>query len=95
MTTTIAELFDHAERYQTTFGVSNPQVWGERRDEHRAIVDAVSAGDLDLAVQKLAEHYGRTATMVFEGLGGNYEPDRLRTVIASVAPGAEQVLTSD
>jgi DNA-binding GntR family transcriptional regulator len=92
VTSTIAQLFDHAERYQTTFGVSNPEIWGERREEHRAIVEAVSRGDLDLAVQRLAEHYGRTATMVFEGLGDNYEPDRLRTVIASVAPGAEHVL---
>lgn len=92
VTTMISQLFDHAERYQSTFGVSSPEVWEQRRVEHRAIVDAVAAEDADLAVLRLGEHYGYTATMVFVGLGGGYSSDRLRTVLASVAPGSEKTL---
>jgi DNA-binding GntR family transcriptional regulator len=92
MTTMIAQLFDHAERYQATFGVASPKVWGERRAEHRAIVDAVVTGDPDLAALRLALHYGYAASMVFDGLGGGYAPDRLRAVLSTVAPGSEQSL---
>ncbi len=90
--TMIAQLFDHAERYQTTFGVASPEVWERRRAEHRAILDAVAEQDADLAVLRLAEHYGFTASMVFEGLGGGYSPDRLRTVLAAIAPRSERAL---
>lgn len=92
MTTIISQLFDHAERYQSTFGVATPEVWGERRAEHRAIVDAAAAGDADLAARRLAEHYANSALLVLEGLGGGYRPDRLRTVLAAVAPGSEKAL---
>jgi DNA-binding GntR family transcriptional regulator len=93
VTTMIALLFDHAERYRVNFGATTPEVWGQRRAEHRGIVDATAAGDADLAVHRLLEHYGRTASLVFDGLGGDYEPERLRIAIASLAPGAETSLS--
>lgn len=89
MSTTIAQLFDHTERYQTTFGVATAEVWRQRRSEHRAILDAAAAGDPDLAVLRLAEHYGHAASLVFDGFGGELVPDRLRTALAAMAPGSE------
>ncbi len=89
VTTLIAQLFDHAERYRVAFGGTTPDMWETRKAEHRAILDAAAEGDADLTARKLVEHYVRTAALVFEGLGSDYEPHRLRTTIASVAPGAE------
>lgn len=89
---TISELFDHAERYRATFGGPTQEIWDQRTTEHRGIVDAAIEGDVDVTVRRLLEHYGRTASLIFAGLGGDYEPDRLRTAIAAVAPGAEQSL---
>jgi DNA-binding GntR family transcriptional regulator len=86
---TIAELFDHAERYRLAYGGTTPDLWEQRRGEHRAILDAVAAGDVELAVERLIAHYGRTAALIFAGLGDGYDPRRLRAAIASVAPEAE------
>jgi DNA-binding GntR family transcriptional regulator len=92
VTTTIALLFDHAERYRVSFGATTPEVWAQRRAEHRGIVDAAAEGDAALAARRLLEHYGRTASLIFAGLGGGYEPDRLRTTLAALSPGSEQSL---
>jgi DNA-binding GntR family transcriptional regulator len=92
VTNMIAQLFDHAERYRVNFGAVRPEIWGQRRAEHRAIVDACAEGDAPLAVQCLVEHYGRTAGLVFDGLGGDYDPERLRTALAAIAPGSESSL---
>ena len=92
VTSMIAQLFDHAERYRVNFGATKPEIWVQRRAEHRAIVDACAEGDAELAVHRLIEHYGRTAALVFEGLGGDYDPERLRIAIGAVAPGSESSL---
>ena len=92
VTSMIAQLFDHAERYRVNFGATKPEIWDQRRAEHRGIVDACAVGDAPLAVQRLVEHYGRTASLVFEGLGGDYDPARLRTALAAIAPGSESSL---
>ena len=92
VTSMIAQLFDHAERYRVNFGATRPEIWDQRRAEHRAIVDACAAVDAQLAVQKLVEHYGRTASLVFEGLGGGYDPERLRVALGAIAPGSESTL---
>lgn len=90
---TISELFDHAERYRATFGGPTQELWDQRTVEHRGIVDAATAGDADLIVRCLLEHYGRTAALIFTGLGDDYDPERLRTAIATMAPGAERSLS--
>jgi DNA-binding GntR family transcriptional regulator len=86
----IAELADHAERYRVRFGAFGD--WADRRAEHRAILDAAAAGDGDGAADRLAEHYLRTAPLVFDALDPDHDLSRLRTTIRAVAPGAEAAL---
>ena len=67
----IEQLFDHAERYRLQYGKEGR--WTDRRAEHRAILDAVAAGDEDLAALRLAEHYARTASLVFAGMDPEHD----------------------
>jgi DNA-binding GntR family transcriptional regulator len=90
--TEIAQLFDHAERYRLGHGAYSDQDWRLRSDEHRAILDAASAGDADRAARKLAEHYAHTAKLVFAGLDPDHDVSRLRATLKEVAPGSEEAL---
>jgi DNA-binding GntR family transcriptional regulator len=92
VTTTIGQLFDHAERYRLAFGATTPERWDQRRAEHRAILDAAAAGDGDLAARHLAAHYAQTARFIFAALDPGHDLARLRTTIATVAAGAEDAL---
>jgi DNA-binding GntR family transcriptional regulator len=92
ITTAIEQLFDHAERYRLAFGAPTRDGWDQRRAEHRAILDAAGAGDAELAARLLAAHYAQTAVRVFAGIDPAHDLARLRTALASVAPGAESVL---
>jgi DNA-binding GntR family transcriptional regulator len=92
VTDTIVELFDHAERYRLHFGAAAPDVWEQRRAEHRAIVDAAASGDPEISARRLTEHYARTAGLIFAGLGQEDLGDRLRTAIQAVAPGADKAM---
>lgn len=91
--TAIAQLFDHAERYRVAFGATTPEVWEQRRAEHRDILDAAAKGDADAAVHHLIEHYGRTAGLIFTGLEPGYDPDHLRTTMRAISKGSEDSLT--
>ncbi len=88
----IGRLFDHAERYRLAFGANTPEVYEQRRAEHRALVDAARAGDGDLAARELIAHYAHTVALVFAALDPGHDLARLRTTIAIVAPGAEDAL---
>lgn len=90
VSTQIDELSDHSERYRVRFGASGS--WQEHRSEHREILDAAAAGDADLAAERLAVHYARTAALVFEALNPEHDPELLRSAIRAVAPGAEAAL---
>jgi len=92
VTAGIAELGDHSERYRLRFGGSVR--WEDRRGEHRAILDAAAAGDVDRAAARLAAHYAHAAALVFEGLDPRRDLTRLRTAIRAVAPGAEAALVT-
>jgi DNA-binding GntR family transcriptional regulator len=92
VTTMIAQLFDHGERYRLAFGGTSPDVWPKRRAEHREIVDAAAAGDAKLAAERLVAHYANTAARIFKGLDGDHDPGLLRAAIRAVAPGAEKSL---
>lgn len=92
VTSMIAQLFDHAERYRVNFGATKPEIWEQRRAEHRGIIDACAAVDPDLAVHRLVEHYGGTASLIFTGLGGDCDPSRLRTALAAISPGSDASL---
>jgi DNA-binding GntR family transcriptional regulator len=95
VTTTISQLFDHAERYRVAFGGSRHELWDKRRAEHRAIVDAAIEDDAELAARRLVEHYGGTAAAIFAGLEPSYEPTRLRATCAALAPGSERSLDAE
>ncbi len=86
----IADLSDHSERYRLRFGGYGS--WDLGRAEHRSIVDAAAADTPDLAAVRLAEHYARTAVLVFGVLKPEHNLGRLRTTISAVAPGAEAAL---
>jgi DNA-binding GntR family transcriptional regulator len=89
----IGQLFDHAERYRRAFGAATPEVWDQRRAEHRGLVDAAAEGDVDLTAQRLIAHYSRTVALIFAALDSDHDLARLRTTIQTVAPGAEVALT--
>jgi DNA-binding GntR family transcriptional regulator len=89
VTTTMAQYFDHAERYRVAFGAPTPQLEAERRDEHRRIASAVAAVDPDLAARRLIEHYRRTSSLIFAAVDPDYQPSRLRLAIEALAPGVE------
>ena len=86
----IGELADHAERYRLRFGTFGN--WDEGRAEHRAILDAAAAGDVNEAADRLAAHHMQTITLVFGVLDRDHDLNRLRTTIRAVAPGAEAAL---
>jgi DNA-binding GntR family transcriptional regulator len=86
----IDQLFDHAERYRLRWGKKS--VWTQRSAEHRSIVEAAAARDADLAALRLAEHYARTAALVFAGIDPDHDLARLRTTMQTVAPGSEAKL---
>ena len=90
----IAELSSaDAERCRLVYGAATPERWEQRRAEHRAIIDAAAAGDGDVAARHLAAHYAQTAAFIFAALDPGHDLARLRTTIATVAPGAEDALT--
>lgn len=91
VSTEIAELFDHSERYRLRFGATGH--WERRRAEHRGIVEAASADDPDLAAARLTSHYAHTAALIFASLDPDHDLARLRTTIHTVAPGAESALS--
>lgn len=86
----IAELADHSERYRLSFGGIGQ--WEDRREEHRAILDAAKTGAPDLAADRLAVHYAHTASLVFGARDPARDLHRLRTTLRTVAPGAEAAL---
>ena len=89
MTTTIAQLFDHAGRYRLAYGAAmQPGGYDERRTEHRAMIDAAAGGDVDLTVRQLTLHYTHTAMIVSAKLDPAHELTLLRVAIETVSPGA-------
>jgi len=90
VTEEIDRLFDHAERYRLRWGVTG--IWEDRAAEHRSIIDAAADGDQDRAALRLAEHYARTASLIFAGIDPDHDLARLRTTMETVAPGSEKKL---
>jgi DNA-binding GntR family transcriptional regulator len=92
VTLTIGQLFDHGERYRLAYGATTPERWDQRRAEHRAIFEAAAAGDADLTARRLVEHYAQTARFIFAAIDPGHDLIRLRTTMATVAPGSEAAL---
>jgi GntR family transcriptional regulator, rspAB operon transcriptional repressor len=76
------ELSDHAERYRRLYTTQSPRAWSSGSHEHRMILDAALARDADLAARRDAAHLAHTAFGVIELLEPEYEPARLREVVA-------------
>lgn len=83
----VAQLFDHAARYRLAYSAATlPGGYEDRQAEHRAMIEAAAAGDPDLTVERLVEHYTHTAIGVITELDPAYEPTVLLAAIAAVAP---------
>jgi DNA-binding GntR family transcriptional regulator len=87
LTTAVAQLFDHAVRYRLAYGAEHPTGYGDRRAEHRAMIEAAAAGDRDATVERMVEHYAYTAAGVISELDPEHEPAVLISAVTAVAPG--------
>lgn len=86
ITSLLAQLFDHGERYRRAYDVYDPSGWPTRSAEHRAMLTAAAERDAELTVERLVRHYVHTAETVITRLEPDHEPALLRTAIAAVAP---------
>ena len=87
LTTTVAQLFDHAARYRLAYGATTlPGGYDDRRAEHRSMLDAAVDGDADLTVERLVLHYTHTAMGVITELNPDHVPTVLIAAIEAVAP---------
>jgi DNA-binding GntR family transcriptional regulator len=94
LTTTLLQLFDHAQRYRFAYGTMAPDGAPQRFAEHRLIVEAARAGDADGAAEALARHYLRTAMRVIDELDPDHDAGFLRATVAAVVPGAVEDVTA-
>jgi GntR family transcriptional regulator, rspAB operon transcriptional repressor len=79
----LAELSDHASRYRR-FHLSTADARERAEREHRAILDAVQAEDVDAAAARLAEHLAHTPLAVIPQIEPGYEPRAIRAVLATL-----------
>jgi DNA-binding GntR family transcriptional regulator len=86
-----AQMDIHAERYRRALYVFNPAGKRVARQEHRDIVDAAKARDVDATVLAVVRHYCRTAVDVMQRLDPAFEPNQLD---ASVRIATEGAMTS-
>lgn len=83
-----AQMDIHAERYRRALYVFNPAGKNIAKREHRAIVDAAKARDVDAAVIALVKHYCRTAIEVMARLDPGFEPNHLDAAVRMATGGA-------
>lgn len=84
----MGQLSSHTRRYRVCYAQTWHAEWPRRRAGHRAILDAVRAGDPVRAADELAAHYVRTARLIADALEPGNPLDRLRQTVAMTAPGA-------
>ncbi|MFI1164471.1 GntR family transcriptional regulator [Streptomyces sp. NPDC020801] len=81
-------LADRSVRYIRITQRLDAESWSEAGDtEHPAILDAVTAGDRDAAVARLAHHLERTALRVLGEQAPDYEPEAVPRAMALVSAG--------
>ncbi|HEX3803896.1 MAG TPA: GntR family transcriptional regulator [Solirubrobacteraceae bacterium] len=88
LTTLIGELFDHSERYRRIYGAASPTGFAQRDLEHRAMLDAAAAADLDGIAEAIAVHYVNTALLVARALDTDSRLPRLQAAVIGTVPGA-------
>lgn len=77
----IAELADHGTRYRRLY-LSDPPARENAEAEHRAILAAAEAGEVDQAAVLLITHLARTPLTVLPSLDPEYVPRAIRQVLA-------------
>jgi DNA-binding GntR family transcriptional regulator len=78
--TAVEQLADHATRYRKLFHAGS----GARAaadTEHRAILDAVIACDVDRAADELARHLARTPLTIMNAIDPDYDPRTMRDAL--------------
>lgn len=83
-----AQMDVHAERYRRALYVFNPAGKQIARQEHREIVEAAKARDVDATVVALVRHYCRTAVDVMHRLDPNFKPTALDASLRIATEGA-------
>jgi DNA-binding GntR family transcriptional regulator len=78
---TLAQLSDHAERYRRFYTLETPRAWQQGHREHRGILDALKAGDVDTAAVRLAQHLARTPLTVIAQVDKRSDADAVRTAL--------------
>ncbi len=85
----LAALEKRSERYQSAYkGEHLPGWWQRGEQEHRALFDAISAGDATLAGELSARHLARTALELLAALAPEYDTARVRMSLQFAIAGA-------
>jgi DNA-binding GntR family transcriptional regulator len=78
----LRDLFDHSSRYRRLYTLARPSsTWSIGTVEHRAILDAAKAGDVDRAAVNLVNHLARTPLTLFSENDPTYEPRLIRDAL--------------
>ncbi|MGO8918387.1 MAG: GntR family transcriptional regulator [Stellaceae bacterium] len=78
-----------SERYQSAYrGTHLPRWWARGEIEHRAIYDAVVAGDATKAAELAARHLARTALELLAALAPEHDTSALRTSLIFASSAA-------
>jgi len=92
----IGELSDRFRRYRWAHSVELREGWPNRTCEHRAILDAVIAGDVEGSVAQLTRHYLESGILLAELMQGDEatgEPERYEAaILASLAPSVRDAV---
>ena len=83
-----AQMDMHAERYRRALYIFNPAGKNVAKREHRAIVDAAKARDVDAAAVALVSHYCRTAVEVMARMDPDFEHNHLDAAARIATGGA-------
>lgn len=84
----LAQLSDHGELYRRLHTIATPRGWGIAGGEHRAILEACIARDVDLAAVRLAEHLAHTVLGNLELFEPGYRPLALRRALDAIRASA-------
>jgi DNA-binding GntR family transcriptional regulator len=76
----LVELEVRSERYQSAYKGAHVVGWWQRaQTEHRALFEAISAGEAGRAAELAARHLARTALEVLAALAPEYDTSRIRS----------------
>jgi DNA-binding GntR family transcriptional regulator len=83
MTSLLADLAEHAERYRRKYTLEAPNSWVAGAEDHAKIYESVATRDALRTARLLVDHLARTAFAVIAMLERNYDPEGLRVAVAS------------